>query len=134
MALPTCIPILPVMLSFRPWCECIPLLTLPRSVAIIPDMEWTLALSLLEAPPRFSTPATLCVDELLWSAPTTQPTCPLNILSGKLSRLPLKRDEGASARTDAFVSREFRRRRLDDDARVRTEALSVSRLFAVALE
>jgi hypothetical protein len=41
-------------------------------------------------------------------------------------------EEGAMARTDAFVSRELRRRRFDDEARVRIEALSLRRPFAVA--
>jgi hypothetical protein len=56
----------------------------------------------------------------------------LKRLRGRLSRLPPKIDEGARARTDAFVSNEFRLRRLDEEARVRIEALSVSKLFAVA--
>lgn len=56
----------------------------------------------------------------------------LKTLSGKLSRLPPQRDEGARARTDASVSRERLRRRLLDDAKVRIDALSVRRLLAVA--
>src|SRR6266498_273749 len=56
----------------------------------------------------------------------------LSRLRGRLSRLPPKIEEGASARTEAFVSSEFRRLRLDEEASVRMEALSVSRLFAVA--
>jgi hypothetical protein len=56
----------------------------------------------------------------------------LRTLSGRLSRLPPQRDEGARARTDASVSRERRRRRLLDDANVRMDALSVKRLLAVA--
>lgn len=58
---------------------------------------------------------------------------PLRTLSGRLSLLPPQREEGASARTEALVSREWRRWRLDDEARVRMEALSVRRLFAVAV-
>jgi hypothetical protein len=54
-------------------------------------------------------------------------------LSGRDSRLPPQRDEGARARTEASVSKERRRRRLDEDASVRIEALSVSRLLAVAV-
>jgi hypothetical protein len=54
-------------------------------------------------------------------------------LRGRDSRLPPQRDEGARARTDASVSRERRRRRWDEDASVRMEALSVSRLLAVAV-
>ena len=46
--------------------------------------------------------------------------------------LPPYTDEGARARTEAFVSSEFLRRRLDEDAKVMTEALSERRLFAVA--
>jgi hypothetical protein len=56
----------------------------------------------------------------------------LRTLSGKLSRLPPQSDEGARARTDASVSRERLRRRLLDDAKVRIDALSVSKLLAVA--
>lgn len=53
---------------------------------------------------------------------------------GSDSREPPKREEGAMARIDAFVSRELRRTgRWEDDARVRTEALSLRRPFAVAL-
>ena len=58
---------------------------------------------------------------------------PLNTLSGKLSRLPPKTEDGANPRTDALVSKELRRRRLDELARVSTEALSVKTLFAVAV-
>lgn len=58
----------------------------------------------------------------------------LSTLSGSDSRLPPNRDDGASARTEASVSRERRRRRLDEEARVKIEALSVRRLFAVAVE
>ena len=53
-------------------------------------------------------------------------------LSGSDSRLPPQTDEGARARTEAFVSSEFRRRRFEDEARVKMEALSLSILFAVA--
>jgi len=54
------------------------------------------------------------------------------MLRGNDSRLPPKRDEGARARTDASVSNDRRRRRLDDEASVSMEALSESRLLAVA--
>ena len=57
----------------------------------------------------------------------------LRTLSGKLSRLPPHSDEGASALTEASVSKERRRRRLLEEARVRIDALSVRRLFAVAV-
>ena len=58
---------------------------------------------------------------------------PLNTLSGRLSRLPPKTEEGASPRTDALVSNELRRRRFEELARVSTEALSFKALFAVAV-
>jgi hypothetical protein len=57
---------------------------------------------------------------------------PDRTLSGSDSRLPPQTDEGAKARTEALVSREFRRRRLDDEASVKIDALSVRILFAVA--
>jgi hypothetical protein len=57
----------------------------------------------------------------------------LNTLKGRDSRLPPHNDEGARARTDASVSKDRLRRRLDDDASVKMEALSVSRLLAVAV-
>ena len=57
----------------------------------------------------------------------------LRILRGSDSRLPPNREDGASARTEASVSKERRRRRLEDEARVRMEALSVRRLLAVAV-
>ena len=57
----------------------------------------------------------------------------LSTLRGKLSRLPPQSDDGASARTEASVSMDLRRRRLLDDASVRMDALSVNRLFAVAV-
>lgn len=57
----------------------------------------------------------------------------LSTLSGSDSRLPPHREEGARARTDASVSKERRRRRLDEDASVRVDALSVRRLLAVAV-
>lgn len=77
---------------------------------------------------RLRTPDALNAEVLEGS-----PTWLLRTLSGRLSRLPPKTDDGARARTDAFVSREFRRRRLEEEARVRIEALSVSILFAVAV-
>lgn len=57
----------------------------------------------------------------------------LRTLRGRLSRLPPQREEGARARTEASVSSERRRRRCDEDARVMMDALSVSRLLAVAV-
>ena len=82
---------------------------------------------------RLRTPDALKAEELEGSPPPPPPTWLLRTLSGRLSRLPPKTEDGASARTDAFVSKEFRRRRLDDDARVKSDALSVSMLFAVAV-
>lgn len=66
--------------------------------------------------------------------PPTSLTVALRTLRGSDSRLAPKRDEGARARTDASVSRERRRRRLDEEASVRMDALSVRRLLAVADE
>ena len=51
---------------------------------------------------------------------------------GRDSRLPPNIDAGAKAFMEALVSTEFRRRRFDEDARVRMEASSVRTLFAVA--
>jgi hypothetical protein len=59
---------------------------------------------------------------------------PDRTLSGSDSRLPPKTEDGARARTEALVSREFLRRFLDEEASVKMEALSVSMLFAVAAE
>jgi hypothetical protein len=55
-------------------------------------------------------------------------------LRGRDSREPPKMEDGARALTEALVSREWRRRRLEEDANVRIDALSVRRLFAVAVE
>jgi hypothetical protein len=52
--------------------------------------------------------------------------------SGRDSRELPHTEDGAMARTEAFVSSEFRRRRLEEEASVRMDALSVSRLPAVA--
>lgn len=52
---------------------------------------------------------------------------------GRDSREPPKREDGARARTEASVSKLRRRRRFEDEASVRIEALSVSRLLAVAV-
>ena len=52
---------------------------------------------------------------------------------GRDSREPPNMEEGARARTEALVSRELRRRRLEEEASVRMEALSVRRLLAVAV-
>jgi len=63
----------------------------------------------------------------------TESTLELNTLRGRLSRLPPNNEDGARARTDASVSIDLLRRLFEDDARVRIEALSVRRLFAVAV-
>lgn len=57
----------------------------------------------------------------------------LSTLNGRLSRLPPNKDEGARARTDASVSIDLLLLLFEDDASVRMEALSVSRLLAVAV-
>lgn len=61
------------------------------------------------------------------------PMLALRTLNGRDSLLPPKIEEGASARTEALVSRELRRRRLEDEARVMIDALSVRMLLAVAV-
>lgn len=55
-------------------------------------------------------------------------------LRGRDSREPPQRDAGASARIEASVSNECRRRRLEEDASVMIEALSVRRPLAVTVE
>lgn len=57
----------------------------------------------------------------------------LSTLSGRLSRLPPNKEDGARARTDASVSMDLLLRLFEEDARVSIEALSVRRLFAVAV-
>ena len=52
--------------------------------------------------------------------------------NGSDSRLPPNMEAGGIAFIEAFVSTEFRRRRLEEDAKVRIEASSVRTLFAVA--
>jgi hypothetical protein len=64
--------------------------------------------------------------------PAEGSTIPLRTLSGRLSRLPPNTEAGARALMEAFVSAEFRRRRFEDEARVRMDASSVKILFAVA--
>jgi hypothetical protein len=68
-----------------------------------------------------------CVVMLLES------TFALRTLRGRLSRLPPNNEDGASARTDASVSIDLRLRLFEEDARVRMDALSVSKLLAVAV-
>jgi hypothetical protein len=57
----------------------------------------------------------------------------LRTLRGRDSRLPPNNEDGARARTDASVSMDRLLRRFEDEARVRIDALSVRRLFAVAV-
>lgn len=92
-----------------------------RSALACPPMLGRLALT---------TPEALVTEVLDASAPPA--LGPLRTLSGRLSRLPPKTDDGAIARIEALVSSELRRRRFDDDASVRMDALSVSRPLAVA--
>lgn len=63
--------------------------------------------------------------------PRLESRLPLRTESGSDSRDPPKTDDGAKARTEASVSNE-RLRRLDDDASVMMEALSVQTPWAVA--
>lgn len=82
----------------------------------------------LAAPPT----AVLCSEGV--AGPGFTPSMlALNTLRGKDSREPPQSEEGARARTDASVSKDRRRPRLDDEARVKMDALSVSRLLAVAV-
>lgn len=57
----------------------------------------------------------------------------LRTLKGKLSREPPQIEDGAMARTEASVSKDLRRLLLLEEANVSIEALSESRLFAVAM-
>jgi hypothetical protein len=74
-------------------------------------------------------------DVLLYM-PLGRPPSPSTVADsterGSDSRDAPKMEDGASARTDASVSRLWRRRRFEEEARVRMEALSVRMLFAVA--
>jgi hypothetical protein len=56
----------------------------------------------------------------------------LRTLRGRDSRLLPQSEDGARARTEAFVSKELRRRRFEEDARVIIEASSLRTPFAVA--
>jgi hypothetical protein len=56
----------------------------------------------------------------------------LRTLRGRDSRLPPNIDAGARARTEALVSSELRRLRLEELASVKIDASSVSTLLAVA--
>lgn len=58
----------------------------------------------------------------------------LSTLKGRLSRLPPHNEDGAKARTEASVSIDRLRLLLLEDASVSIDALSVSKLFAVAVE
>ena len=71
---------------------------------------------------------------MLPASPAAAPEA-LRTLSGSDSREPPNSEDGARARTEALVSSELRRRaRRDEEASVRIDALSVSRLLAVAVE
>lgn len=69
--------------------------------------------------------------DVLFASPML--TLPESTLSGSDSRLPPNTEDGASARTEASVSIDRRRRRFEDEASVRIDALSERRLFAVAV-
>lgn len=127
------IPIPPPMLSGRP-CPRRPLLTLAPSPCFVYMLFRSLGI-VVAAP--------VVEYILLRSAPSLAPlgctpgippsTFELRTLSGRLSRLPPQSEDGASALTEASVSIDLRLRRLLDEARVRIDALSVSKLFAVAV-
>jgi len=111
-----------------------------RSPGAGTEDEYMPVRSVLAMPDRLSGLEPFVIGEPDSSPPPPEPlatlvllTLPLSKLRGKLSRLPLNREEGASARIEALVSRELRRRRLEEDASVSTDALSVRRLFAVAV-
>jgi hypothetical protein len=108
----------------------LPLSAVVVASGVAPVAEYTLTRSALARPTilgRLKTPEALNIEVLDASL-----AFPLNKLNGKLSRLPPKTEDGAKPRTDALVSKELRRRRLDELAKVSTEALSVKALFAVA--
>lgn len=123
------------MLAVSPPVVCLVVYKPPRSAVVLasgiaPEAEYTLMRSALARPTilgRLSTPEVLNTEVFDASV-----VFPLRTLSGRLSRLPPKTEEGANPRTDALVSRELRRRCLDELAKVRREALSVKALFAVA--
>lgn len=126
-------PIPPPMLSGRPWPRR-PLLTLAPSPCFVYMLFRSLGIAgaapVVEYMLFRSTPSLAPLECTPGTAPST---LELRTLSGRLSRLPPQRDDGASALTDASVSIDLRLRRLLDEARVRIEALSVSRLLAVAV-
>lgn len=64
--------------------------------------------------------------------PSVESKLPLRTDSGSDSREPPKTEDGARARTEASVSNERRLLRLDDEASVMIEALSVQIPWAVA--
>lgn len=80
-----------------------------------------------------SLPGPVAIRDVDWWRPPLPSTFALSTLKGRLSRLPPQSEDGASARTEASVSMDRRRRRLLEEASVRMEALSVRRLFAVAV-
>ena len=91
----------------------------------IPDEEYTLVLCSEGKPPPIEGRA---LNVVPWGVKSADRT-----LRGRDSRDPPNIEDGAKARTEAFVSSEFRLRLFEDDARVNIEALSVSKLLAVAV-
>ncbi len=96
----------------------------------MPEEEYT------DARSGFAMPLTLGRFEVVMIPDGAVPASalPERTLSGKDSREPPQSEEGAKARTEASVSMLRRRRRFEDEAKVRIDALSVNRLLAVAVE
>jgi len=98
----------------------------------MPGFEYKLARSALARPDMLGRP-TACVAEKAVVLPDGSRSMLLDrTLKGRDSREFPHNEDGASARTEALVSKEFLRRRLDEDARVNIEASSLSMPFAVA--
>ena len=104
--------------------------SLASAGAVIPDADIRLARSALSGrvcPVLISRREALSAPEAEWIM------VPDRTERGSDSRLPPNIEAGARAFMDALVSTEFRRRRFEDDARVRIEASSVRTLLAVAV-
>lgn len=99
-------------------------LSLGRAAAI-PVVEYMLFRSLFAA-----------ILDVVWCSPGvvgTPSILALRTLRGRLSREPPHIEDGAIARTEASVSNDLRLLRLLEEANVSIEALSDSRLLAVAI-
>jgi hypothetical protein len=109
--------------------------SLARAGAVTPLADTRLDLSALNLDPEgpWCPPVPPNSLKLALSAPPPGTTVPDSTLSGNDSRLFPNILAGASALIEAFVSTEFRRRRFEEDARVKMDASSVSTLFAVAV-